>query len=334
MSKNLVSRPELIESTGTLGIQADVYTNSLTKNTRRAYTTDVCEFFGVSDLNQVPLHQVQSVTVASAMEFRDRLLAEGKALSTINRKLTSLSAFYTFLSRHEVGIMEYNPFSAKEGLARMRQNKRYSNTRCLTVDEVQMLVRVTMEGDDLEALRNRIIVLLFATTGMRRAEIVHILLGQIRRSHGKDIIEIQGKGDKERIIVISPTIKVMIDNYIKMRGLTYENKDHYLLASHTSNARHFEEESQEPKPISTQTVYNVIKKVAERAGIHADDVSPHCLRHTWFTEALESGIPIQDVADMGGHSDLSTTRRYDHTKRVIKNNPADMLTNKFLGMAD
>jgi site-specific recombinase XerD len=322
---------ELIQSEP-LVAQAELYTKSLSDNTRRAYINDVCEFFNVESLNQLTLSQVQSVNVASAKEFRDQLLRKGRAESTINRKLTSLSAFYQFLCRHEVGIMQYNPFSAKEGLNRMAQSKRYSNTRCLTVEEVQKLVRVTMEGSDIEALRNRIIVLLLATTGMRRAELVSITVGQIRTSHGKDIIEIKGKGKKERIVVISSTIKVMIDKYIDLRGLTYADKNQYLLASHTSNAVHFIEEDAAPKPITTQTVYNVIKKVADRAGISADDVSPHCLRHTWFTEALESGLPIQDVADMGGHSDLSTTRRYDHTKRVISNNPADMLANKFLGM--
>lgn len=321
---------ELAKKTA-LGQQAELYTKSLTENTRRAYVKDVCDFFGVTELNKVTVDQVTSVNVSSAMEFRDRLQGEGKALSTINRKLTSLSAFYSFLCRYEVGIMQYNPFSSKEGLSRMAQSKRYSNTRCLTVEEVQKLVRVTLEGTDIEAIRNRIIVLLLATTGMRRAEITSIKIGKIRMSHGKDIIEIRGKGDKERIVVISPTIKVMIDKYVQLRGLSYDNKEHYLLASHTSNVDHFKEVGASPKPITTQAVYNVIKKVADRAGIHADDVSPHCLRHTWFTEALESGLPIQDVADMGGHSDLSTTRRYDHTKRVISNNPADMLANKFLG---
>lgn len=312
-----------------LGEQANIYTKSLGENTRRAYTKDVAEFFGVKDISEVTLEQVKSVNVASAMEYRDKLLALGKAESTINRKLTSLSAFYSYLCRYEVGIMAYNPFSSKEGLRRMTQNKRYSNTRCLTVDEVKKLVRVTMEGSDIEAVRNRIIILLLATTGMRRTELTSIKVGNIRHSHGENIVEIKGKGDKERIIVISPTIKVMIDTYLTMRGLTYNDKGQYLLASHTSNAYHFNEG--EPKPISAQSVYLVVKKVAEHAGIHAEDVSPHCLRHTWFTEALDSGLAIQDVADMGGHSDLATTRRYDHTKRVISNNPASMLTDKFMG---
>lgn len=308
---------------------SSVFTGQLTENTKRAYMNDIKEFFGVKELNDITVHQLTSVTTATANQFAEHLAKKGRAVSTINRKMTSMSALYTFLCRREVGIMDYNPFSVKEGAGRIRQSKRYSNTRALTKEEVQKVVRVTMEGTDLEAIRNRIIVLVLATTGLRRSEICRIKVGEIRKTHGKDVVEIVGKGQKERLIVISKSIKVLIDNYLEMRGLTYADKDKYLFVKHTSNAKYFSDDP-DKQALTTQSIYNVVKKVAEKAGIGADDVSPHCMRHTWFTEALEMGLPIQDVADMGGHSDISTTRRYDHTNRVVSNNPADKLAEMFM----
>ena len=316
-----------------LGYRAEIYTKSLTENTKRAYMRDILDFFGANDLSQVSIQQIQSVNSATAQEYRELLANKGVKLSTINRKLTSLSSFYSFLCRHEIKIMEYNPFSTKEGLRRFKQNKRYSNTRCLTSDEIKQLVKVTMEEPDdsandrtkLEAIRNRIIILMLATTGMRRDEITGIKLGMIRQSHGKNVIEIIGKGDKERLVVISPTLKTMIDKYIEMRGLSYKDKDRYLLTKHTSNASNFASEQ-----LSTQTVYRVVKSVAGKAGIHEDDISPHSLRHSFVTEALDMGYRFEDVADMVGHADSSTTKRYDHSKRVILDNPADKLEKLFM----
>lgn len=308
---------------------SDIYTNSLSPNTKRAYTKDIMEFFDVDALSYITIAQIKSVTASTAREFIDELIGKGRAKSTINRKLTSMSSFYRFLCRKEIGIMDFNPFDTNEGAKRMKQNKQYSNTRCLTKEEVQQVVRITMQGETLEALRNRIVVLLLATTGMRREEIVKIRIGDIRMSHGYHIIEITGKGEKERLIKVNDTIKTFIDKYIEMRGLSYksEHAHYYLLTKHTRNASYFGGENESLTP---QSIYNIIKKVADKAGIHAEDVSPHSFRHTFVTEALSLGVKLEDVADMAGHSSLATTRRYDHTQRVLKNNPADKLTSMFM----
>lgn len=323
--ENIMKISQNIEKTAKITVMdaTERYTGSLSYNTRRAYEKDVREFFGIQSLSELTMEQIQSVNVASANQHREKLLAEGKALSTINRALTALSKFYSVLSRKEISIMDYNPFDTKEGTSRMKQNKRYSDTRSLSTEEVRSLVKITMEGSDIVALRNRIIVLLLATTGMRRAELVNIKVKDIVKMYGENVIKITGKGDKERLVKVSGTLMTFITKYIT--DLELKPEDH-LLQRHTSNGYSFSR-----KGITTQTIYDVVKDIADKAGIGADDVSPHCLRHTFVTEALELGLPLQDVGDMAGHADLSTTRRYDHTRRVIKNNPADQLEQMFLG---
>lgn len=305
---------------------ADIYTKSLTNNTKRAYLTDILDFFNLESLENVTIDMIQNVSVATANQYVESLIKEGKAPSTINRKLTALSNFYTFLCRHEIRIMDYNPFSSAEGTKRLKANQRYSNTRCLTIQEISNLVKAAMENkDNLTSLRNIIIILLLSTTGMRRSEIVSIKIKDITIQQGKNVVEILGKGNKQRYVVISDTIKVFIDKYLSMRkeeGIDNE----YLLISHTSNASF-----RSRLDLTAQTVYNVVREIATKANINVDNISPHCLRHSFATESINLGIDLKDIQDMMGHADMTTTRRYDHTNRVIQNSPAQKLESIFLG---
>lgn len=308
---------------------ADLFEGELTENTRRAYTRDIKDFFELESLMNIPLDKIRAVTSATANQYIELLRERGKADSTISRKLTSLSCFFTFLSRYEIGLVPYNPFSRGQGAKRIKQSKRYSNTTCLTPEEVSMLIRETMRQDDIESIRNRIIVLLLSTTGMRRDEIASVTIGMIVRSHGKWIMEIIGKGNKARLVVVSNTLKSIIDRYIELRGVSYDDKNEPLLVSHSWNAKYHNSTSKSDG-ITSQSIYNVIKKIAKQAGLPSERISPHCLRHTFATESLNMNIPVQDVADMLGHADLSTTRRYDHSRRVVSNSPADKLEEMYM----
>lgn len=305
---------------------SNMYTGTLSKNTKRAYTRDIKDFFQVDEISDITIEQLRAVDVSTANRFRERLKAEGKANSTVNRKLTSMSSFYRVLSRREIGIVEYNPFDTNEGNKRLVHNKKYSNTRSLTAEEVQRVVAVSSDYSSPElAFRNRIIVLLLATTGMRREELVDIQLKNFKVNMGKNVIEITGKGEKERLIVVSDSILVLINNYLELRGIKLYNKAYdndYLVVSHSYNA--------EAGKLNSQTIYNVIKEVASKAKVGADTISPHSFRHTFATLARQGGIDLHDISDMMGHSDVSTTKRYEHSDRVVNNHPADMLTDLFL----
>jgi integrase/recombinase XerD len=314
----------LIQTNNFLAEKADMYTGTLSQNTKRAYLTDIRDFFGVSDIKNITIDMIQAVTEVEASLFRDRLEEEGKALSTINRKMTSLSSFYTFMCKRHIGIMTYNPFQETK---RMKYNKRHSSTRCLTKDEVQDYVQVAMVGDDLLSQRNRIIFMLLATTGLRRSELTTMKIGHIATTHGKTIINITRKGSQEGIIVLSSTVVAFIKEYISTRGLTLADKDKYLFVSHSTNGS-------EGNKISAQTIYNIVKDMSAKAGVDYTDVSPHSFRHTFITESLHLGAKLEDIQDMVGHADISTTQRYDHTNRVVENSTSDALTERFMNLTN
>ena len=305
---------------------SDMYTGTLSENTKRAYTRDIKDFFQVKEISDITIEQLRAVDVSTANQFRERLRGEGKAVSTINRKLTSMSSFYRVLSRREIAIVEYNPFDTNEGNKRLVHNKKYSNTRSLTAEEVKRVVAVSADFASPElAFRNRIIILLLATTGMRREELVDIQLKNFKVNMGKNVIEITGKGDKERYIVISDSIMVLIQKYLELRGMKLFDKafaNSYLIVSHAYNA--------DDGKLSSQTIYNVIKDVADKAKVGAETISPHSFRHTFATLARQGGVDLHDISDMMGHSDVSTTKRYEHSDRVVNNHPAEALTDLFL----
>lgn len=317
----------------TMGNQGDVYAGSLSENTKRAYTGDILEFFGASCFSEIGIEQIQSVNTATSNQYRQSLVEKGYKVATINRKLTSLSSFFTFCSRREIGIVSYNPFSKSEGMARLRQNKNYSNTRCLTKEEVTEIVRIasldtdsTNDRTKLMAIRNRIVILLLATTGLRRGELASLTLGMFKYTHGKCVVEFVGKGGVERMVIVTPSIKVLIDKYVEARGVDFKkNSGSFLLVMHTSNSAFYNEE----KGISTNAIGDVVKKLADRAGLDSSDISPHCFRHTFVTEALEMGVQADDVAKLVGHSNTETTKRYDHTRKVLNSNVSESLDKMF-----
>lgn len=312
----LMNRNE-VTTTGNGELQQHIVelAGSLSKSTKRAYLNDIKQFFGINDFSELTIDMVRNVNVATSNKYFEDMLKLGYAEATINRKMQALSKFYKFLCRREVGIMDYNPFSSDEGSVRLKV-KRYSNTRALTDDEVKNIIKVISEDRSILGLRNKIMILLLATTGMRRQELAKLKIGNIGINMGQFVIEYTAKGGKPMYIVIAKTVKQYIDQYIQLRGLSYMDKDQPLLISHSSNA-------DPTKHISPETIYQTVKKVAFKAGLEADSISPHCFRHTYITKSLEMGCSIEDVQDRVGHADISTTRRYDHTRRIINNNPAD-----------
>lgn len=297
------------------------FTNTLTDSTNRAYMSDIKEFFKVFSINQINFDRIKEVDVNTANKYFEILVKKGLKISTINRKMTSLSFFFSFLSRRDIGIVQYNPFSPKEGCRRYKNGRNYSTTRCLTTSEVKQLIGATNE-DSIIDMRDKLIIMLLSTTGMRREEIVSIKIGDIFKNSGKNCAEIIGKGDKSRYIVFAPIVFEMIEKYLEYRGLTFEDKDEFLIVNHARNY--------DNKQLSTISIYNIIKKHSSMAGINPESISPHSLRHSFITISLENGAKIEDVQDMVGHASMNTTRRYDHTNRVIMNNTSEKLSNLFV----
>ena len=301
----------------------DLYTNTLTAETKRSYMQTIKEFFQVDDLGKISVEDMQRVTPDMANEYAHRLLDKGIAKSTINKKLSALQNFYKFLCRRTIGICSYNSFDTAEGCIRFKNaSKDYSDKRVLSSEEVNRLFESARNTEGIKGIRDLLILELLATTGMRRAEICGIKVGDIKLNLGKKIIEITGKGDKTRMIVVSKNVDKLIDQYLDARGITYKDKDQPLVTTHSPRGT--------GKPMTTNTVYRVVKEHADNAGIDADTISPHALRATYATTIYDQlDMDVNTIRELMGHSSQATTQRYIKSVNMIRKNPADKLDDMF-----
>lgn len=300
----------------------EMFTNTLGKETKRAYVQAIKEFFG-KDLCNITIEDMQAVTPEMANKYAMNLLNNGLKRTSINRKLSALHSFYKFLCRRSVGIMSYNPFDSDEGCIRFKNaQKNYIAKRALVADEVKTMFDLAKMDNSIIGVRDLLVLELLATTGMRRAEICEIKIGDIQLTQGVYAINIVGKGNKERVIVASNEVMGIINKYMNMRGITMKDKDEYLLVSHANR------KSGSGK-VSTNMIYRIVKHYAELADIDPDTISPHTLRHTFATQCIGMGTPIQDVQQLMGHASINTTELYNHSFNIINNNPAEKLTSMY-----
>lgn len=305
---------------------SSLYTNTLTENTKMNYVSTIKEFFGVDDISKIDVQTMQQVTPEIATLWANRQFEEGKAPSTINRKLAALHSFYKFLCRRSVGIMSYNPFDVDEGCVRFKNAQRdYVDKRVLTPQEVSKLLHAIDLSDenDIVAYRDLIVLQILVTAGLRRAELCGIKIGDITLNQGHYVIEVLGKGNKRRFMVLANAIKKNIDTYLRLRGVSYQDKDLPLIISHSSNA-------DPTKHVNTTTIYRIVKKYADKAGIDADTIACHNLRHTFATTAYSKlGVKPNELQKLMGHSSQNTTQLYIHTADMIKTSPSDKLAEMF-----
>lgn len=306
-----------------------LYTNTLTPMTKKNYMSTIKSFFNVESLDQITIPMLQSVTPEIANLWANKQLEDGVAKSTINNKLSGLQNFYKFLCRRSIGIMTYNPFSTEEGCIRFKNTtKNYSDKRALAPHEITRLLRsVDTENakgnNKIIAYRDLVVLQILTTAGLRRAELAGVKIGDIKMNQGKYTIEVLGKGNKSRFMVLATPVKHTIDAYLQLRGVGYQDKSLPLIISHSSNA-------DPTSHVDTMTIYRIVKKYADKAGLDAESIAPHNLRHTFATTAYgELGVSKDQLQDLLGHVSSSTTSRYIHSSDMIKSSPANDLASMY-----
>lgn len=302
----------------------DLYTNTLTPLTKMNYISTIKDFFGVHDLSEITVEQMQSVTPDVVNTWAHKQLAKGNAMSTINRKLSALHSFYQFLCRRNVGIMNYNPASTSEGAIRFKNaQKDYSDKRVLAPAEVNKMFKSAAKQGGILGKRDLLVLQLLATTGMRRAELCGIKIGDIEMLSGKHIIQITGKGNKKRFVVLTNHVYTLIEDYLEARKVTFKDKSLPLIISHSSNA-------DPTKHVDTVTIYRIVKKHADQAGVDASTISPHAMRATFATLSYaELGMSKDELMELMGHSSVNTTGRYIKAVKMLENSPAEKLGSLF-----
>ncbi len=251
-----------------------------------------------------------AITDSSVREFRLWLNRQatgnnartGETLKkkTQNYYLIALRAFLKYLARQGVKSL------APERIELAKIGERH--VEFMTDDELQRLLRAP-SGSDLKSLRDRAILSMLFSTGLRVSELCS-LPRDIDLS--VDELSVRGKGDKVRVVFISDHAKACLKSYIEKR----DDMDDMLFVKVSREKRH----GGESLPLTTRSVERIVKHYATKAGIVSKKVTPHVIRHSFATDLLSNGADLRSVQALLGHANIGTTQIYTHvTDKHLRN---------------
>ena len=255
------------------------------KHTITAYQKDIKGFKGFldEDFNNMSLSEVDYFQVRAWIA---ELSKQNLVNKSINRKLSSLKTFYSFLLN--TSQIEVSPMQKLKSLKTPK-----SLSTPFSVKEMQTVFN-SMEVLDFVSARNRLVIELLYATGMRKAELISLRTSDLDLV--KQQLKIVGKRNKERIIPlyqqICDHIKVYLE-YKKEEGLTLN----YLLVSEKNI------------PLYPSLVYNIVNKTFKQYSTKSK-TSPHILRHSFATHLLNQGANLNAIKELLGHESLSSTEIY------------------------
>ncbi len=270
-------------------------------HTVNAYLNDLGYFetfnklqFDQENIDQVNYNQIRSWIVS--------LVDDNLSNVSVNRKVASLKAFYKFLLKTKQ--IEVSPLLKHKAL-------KTPKTLQIPFSEKEVLNVLSHMQNPIgfEEIRNKLIIDLFYTTGMRRTELIH--LKSINVNLSGNTIKVLGKRNKERILPVLPIITEQFSLYIKER-LCLESivdNDYFFL-------------TKKGLKLNDTFVYRLINSYFSAVSEKVKK-SPHILRHTFATHLLNNGADLNSVKELLGHSSLASTQIYTHNslselKKVYK----------------
>jgi len=266
-------------------------------NTLAAYARDLADFS--SHLAGAR----KTIAGASTQDLRAYLAAlsrRGLGAATVARRLSAIRQLYRFL--YAEGQRRDDPAAVLEGPKRARPLP-----KTLTLAEVDRLLRAAATSDPGTPLRERlraarlacILETLYAT-GLRVSELVALPITAARRD--ARVVVVRGKGNKERMVPLNNAAKNAMAAYLALLEQSGGEAESKWLFPSFGESGH----------ITRQHLGRELKALAAAAGLRAEQVSPHVLRHAFASHLLHNGADLRVVQTLLGHADISTTQIYTH----------------------
>lgn len=249
-----------------------------------------------SDLGQAADYCIQrgardwrSVTGEQATGWVQSLSGRGYSVASLARKLSALRTFARFLVREKVRDDDFTQL-----LSGPRPGRRIPAT--LSETEISRLLEAASGGAP-RALRDRALLELFYSSGLRVSELSALNLQQVDLTHG--FVRVFGKGAKERVVPLGRRARDALDAYVA------SGRPH-LVKPRTGSQLFL---GSRGTGLSRVALWMLVKQYARRAGIRKN-VKPHSLRHSFATHLLTGGADLRAIQEMLGHASISTTQIY------------------------
>jgi integrase/recombinase XerC len=268
------------------------FEKNYSNHTIQSYHTDLNQF--ASFISE--RYEANSLLNANTQWIRSwlaELMELKNATRTIHRKMSTVKSFYKYLLKND--LIKINPAVNLEG---PRQAKRLA----AFVEESKMNLLFRYEDKqepDFETLRNRLMLELFYSTGIRRAELIDLTDHSLNGS--QNILRVTGKRNKQRIIPLSADMTQKLQNYLELRNKYFDNNkiDNSFFIT------------KKGKKLYPKLVYRIVNSYLSKVSTQ-EKKSPHVLRHTFATHLLNNGADLNAVKELLGHANLAATQIYTH----------------------
>lgn len=267
---------------------------------------------------------VFAATTNDVREWRDAMKAD-KSPATVELYLVAARLFFAWLCNE--GVIKQNPcnvggLNLKSGVKVEREHKRSD----LSVEQIQEMLATMPTQTEME-LRNRAVVALMCTAGLRGVEVSEAQCGDMRTQGGYTYLILRGKGHSEKAlrVKVEPNTETMIRQYwaVRFNGKYPKDKDFMFVSTSRNHTADTDEQ------LSTRTIREICKKAMKAIGLDDKQHSAHSLRHSACSIALAAGEALPDVKDMMRHARLDTTLLYQHAYTREKNN-AELTVGKII----
>ncbi|MAD50033.1 MAG: integrase [Flavobacteriales bacterium] len=257
-------------------------------HTVKAYRTDLKLF--QSYLKEIYTISIDKTNHAMIRSWLVEELNNGNSARTVNRKITSLKSFFKYLVKEEV--IKDNPTLK---ISSSKTSKKLP--QFVGLDDMNKLLDKLNFNNEYSGKRDRLIIEIFYSTGIRLSELINIKLKDVDTI--KSQVKVLGKRNKERIIPLTKELKKSIDNYMGLRMNEKAIDRSYLLLTDSG------------KKLNPSMVYRKVNDLLK--GVTTiDKKSPHILRHTFATHMLNNGADLNVIKELLGHASLSATEVYTH----------------------
>jgi len=260
------------------------YEKGVSEHTIQSYASDLEQFASIMNITTVDSKEME--------KYSSYLLDRYTNHSTRRRKMSSLAQFSRFLYKEGYVDREFT-----QSMHRAKSGKRLPKVFSSSI----LTQLIDIKGKDTLSLRNRAILEVLFSSGLRVSELINLTLLSV--STDDTFITVTGKGSKERLVPLGMEARKSIDFYLNgaRPNLSRLLTKNWLFLTKNGNK------------LSRQSVFRIIKNRLKECGINSG--SPHTFRHSFATELLKGGADLREVQVLLGHESINTTQVYTHMNK-------------------